>query len=597
MSVPETALRAEIARLAARLAALQEELAALHPERGNRPLDPMSRAVLDQVAEAVVVCDAESRIVRASEHAYRMCGESLLLEPFERMFPLSFASHRFPDVASFLAQPLGGRRLRGVEASFPAPDGGGGEACELLLSAGPLWDDEQRIAGAVITLTDVTARKRTEDELRRAKLAAEEASRAKDRFLAALSHELRTPLTPVLAVVSALERDPRLPEGLRDSLAMVRKNAELEARLIDDLLDLTRIEHGRLELRIAECDLAEILDHALETCAGDLVARRLRLVEDLAVEGGRLAADAPRLTQVFWNLLKNAIKFTPRGGTIALRARRLPADGDGPGRIAVEVVDSGDGIPAEELPHVFDAFEQGRGSRGRLGGLGLGLAISKTLVERHGGRLSVASDGPGKGATFTVELPLAEAATEAARAKGPASAEPVQNDSEAFAEPAQNDSSAAAEPAQNDSSASAEPAQNTREVAATPEPAEQPPLAILLVEDHADTAAALADLLEMMGHRPIVAGSVSQALAAAEREAGAIDLVVSDLGLPDGSGHDLMRELVRRHGLPGIALSGYGMEEDIRQSEEAGFRRHLTKPVTLALLESAIAEAAEARRR
>jgi len=169
MSAAEAALRDEIARLAARLAAREEELAELRPEQGSGPIDKMSRAVLDQVAEAVVVCDTGGRIVRGSEHAYRMCGESLLLEPFEKMFPLSFASDRFPDVQSFLAQPLGGRRLRGVEASFPSP---GGETCALLLSAGPMWDEEQRIVGAVITLTDVTGRKRTEDELREAKLAA-----------------------------------------------------------------------------------------------------------------------------------------------------------------------------------------------------------------------------------------------------------------------------------------------------------------------------------------------------------------------------------------------------------------------------------------
>lgn len=579
MSAAEAALRAEIARLAARLAAREEELAELKPERASGPIDKLSRAVLDQVAEAVVVVDPDGRIVRASEHAYRMCGESLLLEPFDRMFPLRFASARFPDVASFLAQPLSGRRLRGVEASFPAP---GGETCELLLSAGPMWDDEQRIVGAVITLTDVTGRKRAEDELRQAKHAAEEANRAKDRFLATLSHELRTPLTPVLAVVTALERDARLPEGLRDNLAIVRKNVELEARLIDDLLDLTRIEHGRLELQRTDCDLSQILDHALQTCAEELVARRLTLIEDLAVEGGsgRLMADAPRLTQVFWNLLKNAIKFTPEGGTIALRARRLPTGG-GPERIAVEVADTGTGIPQEEIPHVFDAFEQGRaGSPGRMGGLGLGLAISKTIVERHGGRLAAASEGPGKGAIFTVELPLAVLpAAPAAGAGGGAKGEGT-------------------EPALAECEGT-EPAQKTREVTMASEesaPESEKPLAILLVEDHADTAMALAELLEVMGHRPVVAGSIREALAAAEREAGAIDLVISDLGLPDGGGHDLMRELVRRHGLSGIALSGYGMEEDVRQSLAAGFSRHLTKPVTMALLETAIAEAAGRRR-
>jgi two-component system CheB/CheR fusion protein len=546
----EDALKVELAAMAARLAAAEEELALLQRrERGSGPLDRMSRAVLDQVAEAVVVCDTAGRIVRASEHAYRLCGESLLLEPFADRFPLAFAAGRFPDVAAFLAQPLAGRRLRGVDASLPAPGGG---CAEFLLSAGPLRGAEPRILGAVITLTDVTGRKGAEDELRRAKLAAEEASRAKDRFLATLSHELRTPLTPILAVVSALEGDARLPEGIRDRLAMVRRNAELEARLIDDLLDLTRIEHGRLELQLVDCDLGQILDHALQTCAEELVARRLQLIEDLEVGPGRLLADPPRLTQVFWNLLKNAIKFTPEGGTIALRARRLAA-ADGGESIQVEVADSGIGIEADELAQIFDAFERGRReSARRTGGLGLGLAISRTLVERHGGRLTAASPGRDRGASFRVELPLARAAPEGITAPDPAP-EPL----------------------------------------TAPEPSR--PLRILLIEDHADTAAALADLLELMGHRVTVAGSVADALAAAEREAGALDLVVSDLGLPDGSGHDLMRRLAARHGLPGIALSGYGMEEDVLASRAAGFGRHLTKPVSMATLQAAIAEAAAGR--
>ena len=395
-----------------------------------------------------------------------------------------------------------------------------------------------------MVVTDLTEQKRSE-RLERAWISAEAMNQAKDRFLATLSHELRTPLTPVLAVISSLEGDARLPEPLRREIAMVKRNVELEARLIDDLLDLTRVSSGKIQLDRKEINLHEVVEHAIQTsCAGELATGRRRVEVDLAAETHHLPGDAPRLTQVFWNLLNNAVKFTPEGGTISVRTRDVR-----PGRIAVEITDTGVGIEADVLPRIFDAFEQGEPDvTRRYGGLGLGLAITKAIVELHGGTVAVRSEGRNRGTTFSVHLPAAP-----------------RRRSESAAVPA---------------------------AAAAPEPPSAR-LRVLLVEDHSDTAAALADLMRMHGHEVRVAGSVAQALdTAAAAGNGGIDLVISDLGLPDGNGQDLMRQLAERFGLRGIALSGYGMEDDVRRSREAGFERHLTKPVNLDALETAIQQVA-----
>jgi two-component system CheB/CheR fusion protein len=406
-----------------------------------------------------------------------------------------------------------------------------------------------RVVGSTIDISD---RKRVESELRRANEEARAASEAKDRFLATLSHELRTPLTPVLAVVSSLENDPEMRRTLRSELEMIRRNVELEARLIDDLLDLTRIARGKLELHRRSVNARRVLEHAMETAAPELEARELRLTADLTAADLLLSADAPRLTQVFWNLLSNAIKFTPAGGEVKVRSWIEPG-GAGGQELVVEVADTGIGIEPDVLPRIFDAFEQAdRRITRRFGGLGLGLAVTRAIVELHGGRLAAASEGKDRGAVFQVRLPLGV----------------VQMDLD-------------------DSGVSF-----TRPQPSGPEEDESRPLRILLVEDHPDTAEAMADLLRLMGHQVTVAGTVASALETAGSGLGGFDLVVSDIGLPDGSGQDLMRELVDRHGLRGIALSGYGMEEDIRKSREAGFSAHLIKPVTPQVLRDAIRQAA-----
>ncbi len=246
------------------------------------------------------------------------------------------------------------------------------------------------------------ARERSERELLAAKRQLEEANQAKDRFLAVLSHELRSPLAPILLAASALAGDTRLPPDVRLKIGSIERNAAVEARLIDGLLDLTRIEHGKLDLDRRPVALRQILDEAIETCAGELAAKRLALELDLGgIEGAVLDADALRLTQACWNLLSNAVKFTPAGGRVRLTAWREE------GWVVVEVGDSGIGIEASRLPRVFDAFEQGSAETSRLyGGLGLGLAIAKAMVESHGGSLTAASDGPGRGATFRMRLPM-----------------------------------------------------------------------------------------------------------------------------------------------------------------------------------------------
>lgn len=226
---------------------------------------------------------------------------------------------------------------------------------------------------------------------------AEMASRAKDRFLAMLSHELRTPLTPILFSSSILMEDPTVPDAIREHLRVIVKNAELEARLIDDLLDVTRISRGKLHLSFGIADAHEALRSVLETCSSELINHQLQVSVDLQATNYQLCADVDRLQQVFWNLLKNAIKFTPREGQIRIRSMNLRSD-----LLSIEVQDSGKGIAPGVVARIFDPFEQAENSEG----LGLGLAICKNIVELHGGRITVNSPGLGNGATFVVEIPV-----------------------------------------------------------------------------------------------------------------------------------------------------------------------------------------------
>ncbi len=402
----------------------------------------------------------------------------------------------------------------------------------------PRFSPSGEFEGYIGAGVDIHDQKQAAEAIRHANEAS---SRAKDEFLAVLSHELRTPLAPVLMLASAMEQDMELPAATREDLTMIRKNVELEARLIDDLLDLTRITQGKMVLRFENLDPHALITHTLEILRGDLRAKQIHVEVIFCDPPPFIRADGVRLRQVFWNILKNAVKFTPQKGQISIVSHTQ-------NRLwRLEITDTGLGIPEDELPHIFTAFKQGReASEPRFGGVGLGLAISEHITKEHKGRIWAESAGRGLGSTFHLELPLAPLST-SGRIRLP-----------------------------------------------PPEPQHRP-LSVLLVEDHEASRATLARLLSLRGHTVTPAATLAEALAQAG--AGMHDIVVSDLGLPDGSGHDLMRELRSTHPhLRGIALSGYGMASDVKHSQEAGFQEHLTKPADVATLERAMLRVCEGGR-
>jgi signal transduction histidine kinase len=271
---------------------------------------------------------------------------------------------------------------------------------------------------AILTSSLQDATKRAAEASRLAKEAAEAASHAKSRFLAMVSHELRTPLSPVLMLADSLEQDPSLPPRLLQDIRCIRKNVDLEIRLIEDLVDLTRITAGKMHLKEEIVDIRETINAAIQVCREDAKEKQVDLTVEILTIQPRVAGDPVRLQQVFWNLLRNAIKFTPAGGRISVKARNARA-----GFVTIEVSDTGIGIDPQRLSSIFEAFEQGdRDTQIRFGGLGLGLAICQALVEAHHGTITAASEGKDRGAAFTVDLPMIHPQTSGDLAATPANA-------------------------------------------------------------------------------------------------------------------------------------------------------------------------------
>ncbi len=543
----------------------------------HRQTDPEGNAV-GQVAVGQDITDRKRAedALRTSEQLHRTLGDAMpqLMWTLSPDGAFEYVNARFADFTGLTVVDLA--RLGDVDAGWAAfvhPDDlaslidrfrqdrvavaagemevrwcGGRQCTEdghwFLVRTAPQTDPDGRVIRWVGTATDVDELKRTHADLRRAKEAAEQANEAKDQFLAVLSHELRTPLTPVLLTASALQVDPGLDPDVREAVAMIVEQVELEAKLIDDLLDLTRIARGKFLLNLQRLDGHDLVRRAIEVCRATIDAAGVALAVEMAATDRDLSADPTRIQQVLCNLLANGAKFTPRGGRVTVRTRTEPSgSAAGPrAHFVVEVSDTGVGIDPEALPRIFNAFEQGeRSITRRFGGLGLGLTIGRTIADMHGGSLTAASAGKDRGATLTLSLPLATAPTPA----------PV--------------------------------------VAQQPVPPVRR-LKVLLVDDHVPTLRMMTRLIQSLGHDVRAADSAATALDMARADCP--DLLISDIGMPGRSGWSLLADV--RAACPtapiAMAVSGYGTDDDVRRSHSAGFARHLVKPIGLDGLRAAIRE-------
>jgi signal transduction histidine kinase len=392
----------------------------------------------------------------------------------------------------------------------------------------PLKNEVGEVHAIAVVATDVT-------DLVRARQEAEEANRTKDEFMAMLGHELRNPLSPMLTALELMRL--RAPDVLERERGILERQVEHLARLVDDLLDVSRIARGRVELKREVMELSSVVASAVEQVSPILEERGHYLRLSVHRTGLRIVADPVRLAQVFFNLLHNAAKYTDPGGHLTIVARREGSE------VALSVRDDGMGIAPELQPRVFETFFQGRQERDRAkGGLGLGLALVKSLTELHGGRAEVESPGLGKGSTFTVWLPLAIEATPRERVQ-----------------------------------ADGEPARTAGDRG----------LRILVVDDNVDAAESIAEVLELLGNRVRVAHDGVEALRVAREDVP--DLALLDIGLPVIDGYELAQRLRSEHpGLRLVAVSGYGQDGDRAAALRAGFSRHLVKPVTLEEIESVV---------
>jgi PAS domain S-box-containing protein len=415
-------------------------------------------------------------------------------------------------------------------------------------SGAPIRNHEGRVVGVVLVFRDVTERRRTETERqatavdrerlleaeRLARADAERANRVKDEFVAMVSHELRTPLNAILGWIQLMTQSRNDASVVERGLSVVARNTRLQVQLISDLLDISRIVAGKLRLEVQPVDLASVIVQAIETVQHQAGSKSISIQQELDAIVGLIAGDPARMEQVVWNLLANAIKFTPSGGQVSITLRSTNSHAQ------ITVRDNGAGIRPEILPHIFDRFQQANSSiTRRFGGLGLGLAIVKHLVELHGGSVRAESGGEGLGAAFTVLIPAGRAPH------------------------------------------SLETERGSRDREDTLVPVSLDAIRVLVVEDEPDTREFLKRLLETNGATVVVVGSAADALVQVRNRP--FDVVISDIGLPDVDGYDLLRR-IREHSsagasVPAIALTAYARPEDRRRALRAGYQAHLAKPV------------------
>jgi len=483
----------------------------------------LERSILDQAVDAIVLCDLQGRVIRASRAAFDLCGRNPLLQPFDDAFHLE-ADGQPPDLR---AVQNCAATMRGAEYTLLCADG---SAATVLLSAGPIVDTDGNPRGCVVTMTDITERRLVEDRLR-------ESDRHKDEFLAILAHELRNPLAPIRNAVEILRKGQmhRDPAGSRAVDIIGRQSANL-IRLVDDLLDINRISQGKIELQLAAIDMRSVVDQAIEICRPLIASRGHQFEATLPSQPVPVIGDAVRLSQVVVNLLSNAAKYTPPSGRIELALSTETREA------VVRVTDNGVGVPLEMLGRIFEPYQQVSLSRERAaGGLGLGLTVSRRLIEMHGGTVEAHSAGSGRGSQFVARLALAPE--------------------------------------------SAEQADETPTVAKTAKP-----VRVLVVDDNRDGAETLAQLIEMSGHRVEI--QLNGAAAIKHAMQSEFDVVLLDIGMPGMDGYEVarsLRDLPNGTSLLIIAMTGYGSVDDRRMSQESGIDHHLVKPVDLTALNELLA--------
>jgi PAS domain S-box-containing protein len=517
----------------------------------RRRAEERFRLAVEAAPNAMLMADPAGRIVLVNSQAERLFGyarSELVGRQVELLVPERLRDAHPRYRAGFVAAPQ--TRSMGAGRDLFAVRKDGSEV-PVEIGLNPIvMSDGTYVLSSVI---DITERKRAEterDELlerERAALAeARAASRAKDEFLAVLSHELRTPLNAILGWASLLRAGGFGADETEMALETIERNAKLQTRIVSEILDVSRIVRGKFQLEMARCDPASVVESAMNSLRPAARAKRITLRSSLAPVR-EVVADPARIEQVVWNLVSNAIKFTDKGGTVDV------ALSDQGSHLRIDVADTGRGIPQSFLPRVFDRFTQADSSSTREhGGLGLGLAIARHLVELHGGAIEVESEGEAKGARFTVRLPVA--------------------------------------PPEEVHAADRE-----RTSVASQDAPRLDDLRILIVDDEPDARTVLAVSLSCYGANVATAGSVSEAieLLASFRP----DIVVSDIAMPGEDGFELLRH-VREDRVPGtsripvVAVTAYAGADDRRAMLEAGFRMHVPKPVEPAQLVSMIAQVA-----
>ena len=492
-------------------------------------------AIVESSDDAIISKDLNGIVRSWNAAAERMFGYAAA-EIVGKALRLIIPADRHAEEDEILARLRRGERIEHFETVRRAKDG---RLLDVSLTVSPVRDSSGCVVGASKIARDISDQKHAAAERERlleaervARAEAERASRLKDDFVAMVSHELRTPLNAMLGWTQLMTRARNDPAVIARGLDVVARNTRLQAQLISDLLDISRIVAGKLQLDTRTVDLRAIVGQAFETIEEEARTQGVEIEGELDEGASLVWGDPSRLQQVFWNLLSNAIKFTPRGGRVRVRLRF------GGSHAHLEVADNGAGIRADALPHVFDRFHQAdRSITRRFGGLGLGLAIVRHLVELHGGQVEAASEGEGKGATFTVTLPVVGDAVDHERRKERREATDVSVGLET--------------------------------------------IRLLVVEDEADTLEFLRRLLTTHGATVLTAVNAGEALLLMRDEKP--DLLISDIGLPEVDGYDLIQR-VRREASPGrdipaIALTAYARSEDRTRALRAGYQAHIAKPV------------------